>query len=153
LLGEAQRQQMESRVQQQQEREDGQQQPRGDEGGYESERQPRDEGFERDRRPQQPQARPMPVASGLTTIDTDEPDYGGPIETPEGRRAPVDEPARVEQMASPRPEPQPQPVAETVNGGTAPAAEAASAEASAKRSRPRRRPKAEAQVEAPPQAE
>ena len=71
LLGEAQRQQMETRLQQQ-DREDGQQQqPRGDDG------------YERERRPQ---PAVVPVASGLTMIDPDEPDYpGGPIETPEGR--------------------------------------------------------------------
>ena len=77
LLGEAQRQQLETRLQQQ-DREDGQQQqPRGDDG------------FERERRPQ---PAVVPVASGLTIIDPDEPDYpGGPIETPRaalaGRRA------------------------------------------------------------------
>ena len=93
LLGEAQRQQMENRsFQQQQEREDGQ--PRGDDG------------FERERRPQP--AMPMPVASGLTMIDADEGDYpGGPIETPEGRRAPVDGPAPVVQLAPVAPQPRP----------------------------------------------
>jgi len=138
LLGEAQRQQMESRVQQQQEREDGQ--PRGDDG------------FERERRPQP--ATPMPVASGLTTIDTDESDYMGPIETPEGRRPPIEEPAPVVRMApQPQPQPEAQPRAEPANGG-APASEAPASEAPAKRSRPRRRPRAEAPaVEAVPQAE
>jgi Domain of unknown function (DUF4167) len=137
LLGEAQRQQMENRFQQQQqEREDGQ--PRGDGG------------FEREHRPQPPMA--TPVASGLTMIDADDGDYpGGPIETPEGRRAPVDEPAPVMQLAPAAPEPQPQ--FEVVNGGNAPAPEAGPGEAPAKRSRPRRRPKAEAPAEAAPQAE
>jgi len=101
LLGEAQRQQVESRFQQQ-EREDAGG-PRGDDG------------FERERRPQQP----MPVASGLTTIDADDGDYpGGPIETPEERRSRRDEPApvvlmapRVEQPQS-QPQPAPQPLPE-----------------------------------------
>jgi hypothetical protein len=141
LLGEAQRQQMESRLQQQQqEREEGP--PRGDDG------------FERERRPQP--AAPMPVASGLTTIDPDESDYMGPIETPEGRRSPIEEPAPVVRMAppaQPQPEPEAQPRAEPANGG-APAPEAPASEAPAKRSRPRHRPRAEAPAaEAVPQAE
>jgi Domain of unknown function (DUF4167) len=140
LLGEAQRQQMESRLQQQQEREDGQ--PRGDDG------------FERERRPQP--AMPAPVASGLTTIDPDEPDYmGGPIETPEGRRSRSDEPAPVVRMTPPaEPQPTPEaPNADAANGG-APAPEQPAAEAPAKRSRPRRRPRAEAPAAEPaPQAE
>ena len=149
LLGEAQRQQMENRsFNPQQEREDGQ--PRGDDG------QPRgDDGYERERRPQP--AMPMPVASGLTTIDTlDTDDLGGPIETPEGRRTPVDEPAPLVRMApvEPRPAPSPRPQFEAVNGGDAPAPEAQAAEPPAKRPRPRRRPKAEAPVAEPlPQAE
>ena len=142
LLGEAQRQQMENRsFQQQQEREDGQ--PRGDDG------------FERERRPQPAMPAPMPVASGLTMIDADEGDYpGGPIETPEGRRAPVDGPAPVVQMApvAPQAAPEPQPRHEVVNGGGSPAPEAGPAEP-VKRPRPRRRAKAEAPVEAAPQAE
>jgi hypothetical protein len=149
LLGEAQRQQMESRLQQQQEREDGQQQPpRGDDG------------FERERRPQPAPVQP-PVASGLTTIDTDDSDYLGPIETPEGRRTPADEPAPVvrlapvEPRAEPRPEPrpEPQPRAEAPAGDAA-APEAPASEPPAKRSRPRRRQRPEPAVaEAAPQAE
>ena len=100
LLGEAQRQQMENRsFNQQQERDDGQ--PRGDDGHAARRRRP-----SRERRPQP--AMPMPVASGLTTIDADDGDYlGGPIETPEGRRAPVEEPAPVVQMAPVAPQPRP----------------------------------------------
>ncbi|HVH01709.1 MAG TPA: DUF4167 domain-containing protein [Amaricoccus sp.] len=148
LLGEAQRQQVESRFQQQ-EREDAGG-PRGDDG------------FERERRPQQP----MPVASGLTTIDADDGDYpGGPIETPEERRSRRDEPApvvlmapRVEQPQSqpqPAPQPLPEPQVEARDGADAPvAAEPPVAEPPAKRSRPRRRPKAEAPAaDAPAQAE
>jgi hypothetical protein len=137
LLGEAQRQQMESRFQQQQEREGGGG-PRGDDG------------FDRERRPQP--AMPMPVASGLTTIDTVDGDYpSGPIETPEGRRSPVDEPAPVVRLepveTRPAPEPAPQPQAEAADGGEAPAPEAkGAAEPPAKRPRTRRRPKAETPV-------
>ena len=138
LLGEAQRQQMETRLQQQ-DREDGQQQqPRGDDG------------YERERRPQ---PAGVPVASGLTMIDPDEPDYpGGPIETPEGRRSPIDEPAPVVRMAPV----EPQPGGPRLFGGRRRplAPEAPAAEPAPKRSRPRRRPRAEATVaEAVPQAE
>lgn len=152
LLGEAQRQQMENRFQQQ-EREDGGA-PRGEDG------------FERERRPQQP----MPVASGLTTIDADDGEYpGGPIETPEERRSRRDEPAPVVRMAprveqpqpqpvsqpQPAPQPVPEPQVEARDGADAPAAaEPPVAEPPAKRSRPRRRPKVEAPAaEAPAQAE
>lgn len=133
LLGEAQRQQMETRLQQQ-DREDGQQQPRGDDG------------YERERRPQ---PAGVPVASGLTMIDPDEPDYpGGPIETPEGRRSPIDEPAPVVRLAPV----EPQPRAEVFGDALAP--EAPAAEPAPKRSRPRRRPRSDATVaEAVPQPE
>jgi hypothetical protein len=81
LLGEAQRQQMESRSFQQ-EREDGQ---RSEDGGFDQQR--------RQQQQQQP-TMSQPVASGLTMIDPDDSyDMGGPIETPEDRRAPRDEPA------------------------------------------------------------
>ena len=135
LLGEAQRQPMETRLQQQ-DREDGQQQPRGDDG------------FERERRPQ---PAVVPVASGLTMIDPDEPDYpGGPIETPEGRRSPIDEPAPVVRLAPV----EPQPRAEAFGGGDSLAPEAPAAEPAPKRSRPRRRPRSDATVaEAVPQPE
>ena len=135
LLGEAQRHQMETRLQQQ-DREDGQQQPRGDDG------------FERERRPQ---PAVVPVASGLTMIDPDEPDYpGGPIETPEGRRSPIDEPAPVVRLAPV----EPQPRAEAFGGGDSLAPEAPAAEPAPKRSRPRRRPRSDATVaEAVPQPE
>ena len=136
LLGEAQRQQMETRLQQQ-DREDGQQQqPRGDDG------------FERERRPQ---PAVVPVASGLTMIDPDEPDYpGGPIETPEGRRSPIDEPVPVVRLAPV----EPQPRAEAFGGGDSLAPEAPAAEPAPKRSRPRRRPRSDATVaEAVPQPE
>ena len=99
----------------------------------------------------------MPVASGLTMIDPDEPDYpGGPIETPEGRRSPVDEPAPLVRMApvgrGPRPSRSRGPRRSTAATRRAP--EAPAAEPPAKRSRPRRRPKAEAPVaEAVPQPE
>jgi hypothetical protein len=69
LLGEAQRAQQEVRVTQERdnEREDG--------------------SFEQRRQPQAPQ----PVASGLTTIDSDDGFDSGPIETPEGRRGGFDD--------------------------------------------------------------
>lgn len=67
LLGEAQRQQMENRFNQ--ERED-----RGDEGGYDPQRRP------------QPSQQPPLVASGLAMIEPeDSDDFSGPIETPENR--------------------------------------------------------------------
>jgi hypothetical protein len=135
LLGEAQRQNMESRY-----------------GGPD-----RDDGG-RDDQPETPRPQPQPpvaqpVAAGLTTIDTgDGDDFAGPIETPEGRRAPFAEPAPVVR-------PEPAPVEATNGTGHAPApepapAEAAPAEATTeapKRSRPRRRPKSD--TPAPAQAE
>jgi hypothetical protein len=132
LLGEAQRQQMENRF-----------------GGPDREDGGREDMLER--QPQQQQRPPMmapPVASGLTTIDPDDSDYlVGPIETPEGRRAPADEPAPVVQ-AAPMPE---------LNGAgyAAPQPETAAASAPApepepvKRPRPRRRSKPEGAVAAP----
>jgi hypothetical protein len=128
LLGEAQRQQMENRFAGQQDREDGQ---RG--GGEGSE-------------PQRQQAAEAPVASGLTTIDPEDSfDTGGPVDTPEGRRQPVEAPA---------PEPANAP-ALAANGRDLPmAAEPVYGEGQqpAKRQRPRRRPRAEA-PENPAQAE
>lgn len=91
ILGEAQRQQMENRYQGG-DREDGPQNQR-------------DDGFER--RPQhqpQPQPQVQPVPSGLAMIDSDDAeDFGGPIETPEGRR---------EQRRDPLPMADPQPTFE-----------------------------------------
>jgi uncharacterized protein DUF4167 len=119
LLGEAQRQQMENRFGQ--DRDDG---GRGDDMS--------------DRQQRQPVMMAPPVASGLTTIDPDDSyDPGGPIETPEGRRAPADEPAPIVQ-AAPAPEP--------MNGaGYGPRQEAAPE--LAKRPRPRRRSKPDIQGE------
>ena len=152
LLGDAQRQQQETRFNQ--EREEGQ---RSDEGGQREEsRPPRfDDGFEPERR--QP-AMSQPVASGLAMIEPDDSfDLAGPIETPEGRRA--DERTPVVQMAPMMP-PMPAMAAEPVNGAGRAAAEApvelAEPQAQpAKRPRPRRRSKpAEAPAPAPlPQAE
>ncbi len=145
LLGEAQRQQMESRLSQ--EREDVQRGGDRDEGGR------GDDGYEAQRR--QPSMGGS-VASGLTMIDPDDADdMSGPIETPEGRHTPVNDPAPVIQMA---PEPARQGSFNGAEHGAAPgqstaeseqtaaAAEqtAAGAEPPAKRSRPRRRQKAEA---------
>ena len=141
LLGEAQRQQMESRFN-----------PDRDEG-------PREEGgFEHQRRPQPPAM--QPVASGLTMIDPEDSyDMGGPIETPEGRRQPAGEPVpfAVSETASngrrqltPEPQPVPderaqaaQPIPEQRAETTGPVEEAAQAAAPAPK-RPRRRPRAEA---------
>jgi Domain of unknown function (DUF4167) len=146
LLGEAQRQQVESN-RTSQERDDGQ--PRGqdrDDG------QPRaqerddahsrnDDGFDQQRR--QP-SMAAPIASGLAMIEPDDSyDLAGPVETPEGRRSPV------VQFTAPLPENQPERPAEPrpeeqVNGnGFAPEPEAAEP---VKRSRPRRRQKADAPV-------
>jgi hypothetical protein len=91
LLGEAQRQQMESRLasSERDEPRPSQSGGSGDEGGFEPQR----------RQPHYPQ----PVASGLTTIDTDDgEDFGGPIETPEERRARRDEPAPIVEMRAPQ---------------------------------------------------
>jgi hypothetical protein len=132
LLGEAQRQQQEQRF-----------------GGPD-----RDDGG-RDEMAGAPRPQPTlvaPVASGLTTIDTEDSDFGGPIETPEGRRAPMEEPTPMAQPA-PRPEPQPEPFAPQfapMNGGGAPAPQAGGAPEPAKRSRPRRRSKPESGETAPP---
>jgi hypothetical protein len=142
LLGEAQRQQMETRYQ---DREDGQG--------------PRDDGFggEQRRQPQQPAMAGAP--SGLAMIEPEDTFDGGPVETPEGRRAPVAAPPAPVVPMQPAPAPQPAP-----NGGgraeRAPAPQPAEAEAAAsepqaaeaaeapqppKRARSRtRRPKAEA---------
>jgi hypothetical protein len=133
LLGEAQRQQQET-TRHQQDREDG---SRGDDG------------VDGQQRRQQP---PAPQPSGFSMI---EPDYAddpsGPIETPEGRRPPADDPAPViVPVASPRPEPLAPAASEPASGPAAEApADAAPAEgepaaAPPKRSRPRRRPKADA---------
>jgi hypothetical protein len=142
LLGEAQRQQMENRLNQ--EREEAQRGSDRDDGGR------GEDGFDSQRRQSSMGGQ---VASGLTMIDPDDPDdMAGPIETPEGRHAPVNDPAPVIQMA-PEPGRQGQ-----INGaghdaaaekgpaeGEQTAAEAEQpAEAPAKRSRPRRRQKAEA---------
>jgi len=140
LLGEAQRQQVESnRVGQErddgqsrgQEREDGQ--PRAQER---EDAQPRnDDGYDQQRR--QP-SMPAPVASGLTMIDPDDAyDMAGPVETPEGRRSPV------VQFTAPPPESQPERRPEEPVNGNGFAAEPEAAEPP-KRSRPRRRPKADA---------
>jgi hypothetical protein len=89
LLGEAQRQQMESRLASSEREEPRPSQGSGDEGGFEPQR----------RQPHYPQ----PVASGLTMIDTDDgEDFGGPIETPEERRARRDEPAPIVEMRAPQ---------------------------------------------------
>lgn len=139
MLGEAQRQQVENN-RFNQEREEGQ---RSEERGFDGQR-------------RQPQPMNGPVGSGLTMIDPDDSyDVAGPIETPEGRRAPVDEPAPVV-VPMARPEPMPAPVAhEAVNGAGYPAAGQSPAEAAeeapVKRSRPRRRAKAEAPEEEPAQ--
>jgi hypothetical protein len=121
LLGEAQRQQMENRFNQ--ERDDG---PRGD---------------DTDRQQPRPQVMMAPpVASGLTTIDPDDSyDLGGPIDTPEGRRAPADEPAPIVQAAPP-PE---------MNGAGYQGPQEDAAPQPPKRSRPRRRPKPDASSPAP----
>jgi hypothetical protein len=137
LLGEAQRQNMEQRFNGP-DREDG---GRGEDVG------------ERPQPQRQPGMMPQPVASGLTTIDTDDSDYlVGPIETPEGRRAPSHEPAP---LAQPDRAPDPAPVAVQEANGAEQAAAAAPAEEPAaepaKRSRPRRRSKPAEPV--PPEAE
>jgi hypothetical protein len=156
LLGDAQRQQQESRFNQ--EREESQ---RGEGSGPREESRPQrfDDGFEPERR--QP-AMVQPVASGLAMIEPDDSfDLAGPIETPEGRRAadptPVVQP--VVQMAPMMPPMPPVPV-EPANGAGRPDAEGpvelAEPQAQpAKRPRPRRRSKpAEAQAPAAaPQAE
>jgi hypothetical protein len=145
LLGDAQRQQQESRFSQERE------ESRRDEESPREERQERrfDDGFEPQRR--QPVAA-QPVASGLAMIEPDDSfDLAGPIETPEGRRA--EEPTPMVEHA---------PQAQPVNGAGRPApaegraeartegrAEAADAPAElaepqaqpAKRPRPRRRSK------------
>jgi hypothetical protein len=122
LLGEAQRQQMESRFNQ--ERDDG---PRGD---------------ETDRQQPRPQVMMAPpVASGLTTIDPDDSyDLGGPIDTPEGRRTPADEPAPIVQAPPPE-----------INGAGYQGPQEDAAPQPPKRSRPRRRPKPDAPSPAPPE--
>ena len=102
LLGDAQRQQQESRFNQERE------ESRRDEESPREESRPQrfDDGFGAERR--QP-AITQPVASGLAMIEPDDSfDLAGPIETPEGRRA--DEPTPVVQMASMMP---PMPPVET----------------------------------------
>ncbi len=172
LLGDAQRQQAETRFSQ--ERDEGQ---RGDDSQRDDGQ--RDDGHREDGPGQQPQAQPQPqpqpqqrfddsydqprrqpamaapVASGLAMIEPDDSfDMSGPIETPEGRRAQSDE-------SRPIVQPAPQLVSqEAVNGAGHPAVEASAepADASsqpAKRPRPRRRAKpAEVQASEPvPQAD
>jgi hypothetical protein len=137
LLGEAQRQQMESRFNP--DREDG----------------PRDDGFDHQRRPQPSVV--LPVASGLTTIDPDDPfEMVGPIETPEGRRqqpTSAPEPFAVagsvpngggQPAARPAPEPEPQPELQPERPAEAAEPVQAQAAAPAPAKRPRRRPRAEA---------
>lgn len=101
ILGEAQRQQMETRYQG--EREDGQPQQRED-------------GFDRRPQPQPQQQATAPASSGLAMIDAEDgDDYSGPIETPEGRREQRrDQRPVVEQrpVAEPRPVAEHQPVFE-----------------------------------------
>lgn len=156
LLGEAQRQQQESRFgNNPSEREEPRGGQGGDEGGYE---------------PQRRQSQfPQPVASGLTTIDTDDDDFSGPIETPEGRRSRRDEPAPIVDLAVPNgngdaarpasPQPGPEPIAEPA---AAPETAESQPEAKAeeepapkpKRTRRRRTTSAEASnPEAPPDIE
>jgi hypothetical protein len=150
LLGEAQRQQQESRFSNNpSEREEPRGGQGGDEGGYEPQR----------RQPQFPQ----PVASGLTTIDTDDDEFAGPIETPEDRRSRRDEPAPIVELAAPNaggapqpapPQPAPEPVAEAAAepAGAQPEVKAEEEPApKPKRTRRRRTTSAEAaDPEAPP---
>jgi Domain of unknown function (DUF4167) len=131
LLGEAQRQQQEARVNQEQ-RDEGQ----------------RDDGFDMQRRPQ---PGGHPAGSGLTMIDADDDELSGPIETPEGRRTRMDEPAPVVRIA-PQPAPEPARAEAAPAGGDQGEDAAASAEtqdeaAPARRSRPRRRPRTESPAE------
>jgi hypothetical protein len=144
LLGEAQRQQMESRFNQ--ERDDG-----GPREGS------REEGFDHQRRPQPAL---QPVASGLTTIDPEDSfDMVGPIETPEGRRQRVEAPAPApvvvaepaaspqnggRQPAPPRPEPERRVEPERPVEAAEQPVEAAQPAAAPAPKRPRRRPRAEA---------
>jgi hypothetical protein len=166
ILVEAQRQQAETRFNQERE---------GDRGGEEG-------GFDQQRR--QPQSQP-PVASGLAMIDPEDSYDTGPIETPEGRRGQLDEPTsfRRAPMQStghvngnyaptpaplPVPEPAPAPAAVPAPQAEAPAAEPAAPVAAeaveatlvpAKRPRPRRRktsadvPTADAPATDAPQAD
>jgi hypothetical protein len=145
LLGEAQRQQMESRYNQ--EREDGQG--------------PRDDGFGGGEQRRQPQQPAMAIApSGLAMIDPEDSFDAGPVETPEGRRAPVEAPPAPVVPMQPAPAPQaapngggrperapaPQPAEPQATAQPEPQApEAADAPQPPKRTRSRtRRPKAEA---------
>jgi hypothetical protein len=162
LLGEAQRQQAENRQNERgddqqrgddqgqqrgddQQRSDDQGQQRGDDG-----RQYRgDDGQGGNQRRQQP-AMAAQSGSGLTMIEPeDSDDVSGPIDTPENRRSPRDEPAPV--MHAERP------VEQAQNGpinGTAHAPQGDAPEQPVKRPRPRRRAKADtAPAEAVSQAE
>jgi hypothetical protein len=119
LLGEAQRQQMENRFAHDRDDVRGEDMP--------------------DRQQRPPAMMAPPVASGLTTIDpADSYDLGGPIETPEGRATPADEPAPI--VAAPVPE---------MNGAGYAAPQEDAAPQPAKRSRPRRRSKPDAPGPAP----
>ena len=140
LLGEAQRQQAETRFTQ--EREGG-----GEEGGA---------GYDPQRRPQPSQQQQPPVASGLAMIDPeDSDDFSGPIETPESRPYRRDEPmggggrrqeraeryqARAERGERPR-EPAPQPAFQHEATAAAPRADPApEARVEAPAARPAREP-------------
>jgi hypothetical protein len=153
LLGDAQRQQQETRFNQ--EREEGQ---RGEEGPREDGRredgrpQRFDDGFEPDRR--QPAAS-QPVASGLAMIEPDDSfDLAGPIETPEGRRAAEPTPAGqsapqpVVQMSSMMP-PMPPVPGEPARHAEGPVELAEPQAQPAKRPRPRRRSKPAPEARAP----
>jgi hypothetical protein len=127
LLGEALRQQQETRVSQDREERGG------EEGGFDQQQ----------RRPQQPQQQPVP--SGLTMIDPeDSDDFSGPIETPENRRQRTDDDAgpnasggerrseRSERRREQAPSaPQPAPVASEPEPAPAPAPAVAEAPAEA----------------------
>jgi len=145
LLGEAQRQQAETRFTQ--EREGG-----GEEGGA---------GYDPQRRPQPSQQQQPPVASGLAMIDPeDSDDFSGPIETPESRPYRRDEPvgerrqerseryqARAERGERPR-EPAPQPAFQREAPAAAPQADPAP-EARVEAPAPRPAPEPAFQAEAP----
>lgn len=152
LLGEAQRQQMETRREQDQGREDAR--PDREEGGAER---PIDQ---QPRRPQQ-QAAPV-MSSGLAMIDPEDSfDMSGPIETPEGRGSDLGAPSPAVESTSASPAPafeampqpdlapaaEPAPVAEApVEAPAEPQAEAPAeaAEAAPERPKRRRRPRAQA---------
>ena len=139
LLGDAQRQQQEVRVNQ--EREEGQ---RSEEGQQREENRPQrfDDGYEPERRQPSP---PHAGGSGLAMIEPDDSfDLSGPIDTPEGRRA--EEPTPVAPISSMMPPMPPMDAPAPVNGAGPGAADAGAESADAaqqpvKRSRPRRRSK------------